>query len=72
VASYRRIRAELIDTLGGEKTDELERLFPEQLESHGRPWGWQGDEVKLRFGQMAGWIEDILDSASPPPESEGF
>ncbi len=71
VDSYSRIRAELIDAVGSEYTAELERLFPDQLASAGRPWGAQSDEVKLRFAQMAGWLVDVLDSISPTPQIDG-
>jgi hypothetical protein len=68
VASYSRIRDELIDALGDEYIAELERLFPGKLASDGQPWGTQSDEVKLRFAQMAGWLAGVLGDVSPSPQ----
>jgi hypothetical protein len=68
VASYARIRTELIDTLGDDYTAELERLFPSDLASEGKTWGRQSDEVKLRFAQMVGWLDGVLESMSVSPQ----
>jgi hypothetical protein len=68
VASYARVRTELIDTLGDDYIAELERLFPSDLASEGEPWGSQSAEVKLRLAQMVGWLDGVLESMSVSPQ----
>lgn len=60
-ASYVRIRAEVGEAIGGEHTEELDRLFPKELETAGRPWGIQAEEAKTLFGQLAGWISGLIE-----------
>lgn len=67
VASYGRIRSEMIDALGDRHRGELERLFPVELASEGQPWGAKSKEVKTHFAQMAGWLGGIIKEASPGP-----
>lgn len=65
VASYARVRSEMLDALGDTHREELERLFPEQLASEGRSWGAQSKEVQTHFAQMTGWLGGIIKDASP-------
>lgn len=62
VASYTRIRGEVADAVGAQHEEELGRLFPVELETQGRPWGWQEQEVKTLLVQLAGWIDGIIES----------
>jgi hypothetical protein len=60
VASYSRIRSELIGALGDAHADEIGRLFPERLSTADGPWGPQSKEVQTHFAQMAGWLGGII------------
>lgn len=63
VGSYARVRSEVLDAVATEHRAEFDRLFPVELETTGRPWGTQAEEVKLRFGQMAGWLDGMINGA---------
>lgn len=67
VASYSRIRSELIDALGNSHAEEIERLFPERLATADGPWGPQSKEVQTHLAQMAGWLGGIIGERSVGP-----
>lgn len=65
VASYPRIRVEVASAIdGGEKAAEFDRLFPTTLSTHGQPWIPQAEEVKLILGEMAGWLDGVVNGAA--------
>jgi len=68
VDSYTRIRDDLLDAVGEKHGGEVERLFPAELASDGRPWAVQSAEVQTHFAQMAGWLGGIIDEARPGPQ----
>jgi hypothetical protein len=68
VGSYSRIRDDLLDAVEEKHGEEIERLFPAELASDGRPWGVQSAEVQTRFSQMAGWLGGIIEEARPDPQ----
>jgi hypothetical protein len=61
VASYGRIRSEVVAALGTQYEDGLSRLFPGELATSGRPWGQQELEVKTLLTQLAGWIDGVIE-----------
>lgn len=63
VASYPRIREDVASAIDEADRAELERLFPAELSTAGKPWGAQAGEVKLYLSQMAGWIKGMIDAA---------
>ena len=63
VASYPRIRSEVRAAIGSELHDEFDRLFPEQLATHGRPWGVQVPQAIGLITQMAGWLGGTIEAA---------
>jgi hypothetical protein len=63
VDSYPRIRREVAEAVGAGYAEEVERLFPESLQTEGRPWGAQAEEVKALMAQMAGWLDGMIEAA---------
>ena len=63
IASYERVRQQVFEALEPGLTDEFEELFPAELRTTGQPWGAQAGEVKILFGQLAGWIGGIIETA---------
>jgi hypothetical protein len=76
VASYTRVRAELVAAIEGEDRAEFERLFPVELTTTGRPWKAQEEEVRSRFAQMESWLQGrvavALERLRPPAKPVGF
>lgn len=63
-ASYPRLRSEVAAALDdGSLRDELDRLFPEELSSKGRPWGVQAGEAVVLMNQLAGWLGGLIEAA---------
>jgi hypothetical protein len=63
VASFGRIRAEVSEAVGPAYAQELNRLFPEELKTTGQPWGAQATEAQTLLGQMAGWLDGMIEAA---------
>jgi hypothetical protein len=60
VESYQRLRNEVTSAVGDALADEFSRLFPAELSTSGRPWGWQAQEVRTLLTQMGGWIDQLV------------
>jgi hypothetical protein len=63
VASYSRVRSEMIAAIDAEHRDEFDRLFPVELTTTGKPWKAQEAEVKTRFAQMERWLAGRVEAA---------
>jgi hypothetical protein len=62
--AYPRIRAEVAAAIGANTlADELDRLFPAELSTAGRPFGAQGEEAIVLMNQLAGWLGGLIDAA---------
>lgn len=63
--SYLRIRGEVASSLGEDTSlrAEVERLFPSELSSSGRPWGVQGAEAVVLMSQLAGWLSGLIEAS---------
>jgi hypothetical protein len=61
--AYPRIRQEVAEAVGDEYVAELDRLFPPELSTAGRPWGVQAAEAKSRMAQLGGWLDGMVDAA---------
>ena len=63
MASYPRLRAEVLAAVGEEHATEFQRLFPVELATEGQPWGTRAGEVKLYVSQIAGWLDGMIEAA---------
>jgi hypothetical protein len=62
--AYPRVRELIAEAVDDDTLRaEMDRLFPADLSTAGRPWNAQGDEAVVLMNLLAGWLGGLVEEA---------